>query len=109
MSYKDKTKFNDKKAIIEKYIDRIVVSDENRPAKHITVEVYFNKLNIEPEVYLIDTKYKYGIELFEEILIPLSVPFKNYNKRKLKEIAFDVSSQFKLDLNKIISDRDNEL
>ncbi|MBP0904872.1 recombinase family protein [Mariniflexile gromovii] len=105
LEYKNKTSFNDKHYILNKYIKQIVVTDENRKYKFRTIEVYFNIPNIEPEVYLIDNGYNYALEPFEETLIPISEKFNDYSQNEINEMGRNTSRKFKEKMKNIIQER----
>lgn len=61
---KTKTSFNDKKKIITKYLEQIVITYD-RHSKHnlgwFELVVYFNVPDMKPETYLLDSKYQIAI------------------------------------------------
>lgn len=68
-----KTGKKDKKQIINKYIQDIIVgSSMLKITGHYDVTVNFKIPNLEPEHYLVDVRRKYGVEPDKEILIHMT-------------------------------------
>jgi len=90
-----KIPFNDKKEIVHKYIKEIRINNEFKSIRTHEIEIYFNIPNLEPEVYLAPYKMHYAVEVFAEILIPISNKFKQKSKKEIKKLSVEVSQSIK--------------
>jgi DNA invertase Pin-like site-specific DNA recombinase len=92
--------FNKKKEIVHKYIKEIRINNEFKQLRVHEIEIYFNIPNLKSEVYLVPYKMHYAVEIFDEILIPISDKFKKVSKKELKQIGIATSRAIKATLKK---------
>lgn len=85
---KNETSFNEKKRIINQYIDSIYVSSAVvRRKSDFFIGIKFNVPQIKQQHYILNGKYQFAISVRDRILIPLSDKFKEYDGVTLKKIT----------------------
>ena len=92
---KNKTSFDEKKILIEKYIDKIEIKTHriDKTTGYFTLLIYYKQIIEGCEGYYLDfPNYDYAIEMYNEIIIPLSDKYKTKSKDELDMIVMQVYS-----------------
>ncbi|SDS49593.1 Site-specific DNA recombinase [Formosa sp. Hel1_31_208] len=106
---KKKTSFDEKKILIDKYIDKIEINTHriDKTKGYFTLLIYYKQILEGCEGYYLDfPRYDYAIEMYNEIIVPLSDEYKSKSKDELDMIVMQVYSQ--MGRTKVITSYDEE-
>lgn len=88
---KDKISFNQRKELIKKYIDKIIINTHREDSQNgfFMLKIHYKEIIEDIEEYIIPfPKYQFALEICNEIIIPLNEKFKSLDKEELNEIVY---------------------